>query len=689
MMEKKFPAEAPPSLVIVVDEFAALVNEVPEFVDGVVNVAQRGRSLGLHMILATQQPSGVIKGPLRANTNLRLALRVADVDDSNDILGSTQAAFFDQDTPGRAVSKTGPGRLVAFQTGYVGGHSDQGAPRAEVKVEELTFGPGARWEKPEVEREVQPEQGAADIARIVDAVSEAFGSALLPQPRKPWLPDLARHYDLAHDIPTRRMDSELVFGMLDDPDHQQQLPVAFRPDVEGNLIVYGASGSGKTTFLRTIAVAAGFTVRGGPCHVYGLDFASGGLGMLEVLPHVGSIISGSDDERVQRFFKYLKGLLEERASAFKACDAATLVDYRRSANRPNEPRILVLLDGLPAFRAAHERAGKWQYIELLADLAARGRGFGLHFLMTSDQRSGLTTALGSSVQSRIVMRMADPDDYAALGVPASILSTDSPPGRAIVDGAEAQVGVLGRDADNHNQATALKAFGDSMQKVLIARPPAIGRLPEHVTLAQLVKQPGRLTLGMESEGFGPATIDPSGTFVVTGPISSGRSTALLTLTNELERCGYEVTVLADRRSTLTARVGARRAFVGVDAICAALPDLAQRFAAADSGRRAVVLEGMGELSGSDADYVLPDFLRTALSQDVFVIAEGEVTTLIQSYELMKRFKAGKTGLFLQPDESQSQVVGVELPRSSPASFVQGRGYLVTRGKLALVQVAEA
>ena len=125
-LERTGDPETPPSLVIVVDEFAALVHEVPEFVDGVVNVAQRGRSLGLHLVLATQRPAGVIKDNLRANTNLRLALRMADESDSDDVLGSAVAAHFDPALPGRTVSKTGPGRLVPFQAGYVGGWTDSG-----------------------------------------------------------------------------------------------------------------------------------------------------------------------------------------------------------------------------------------------------------------------------------------------------------------------------------------------------------------------------------------------------------------------------------------------------------------------------------------------------------------------------------------------------------------------------------
>ena len=143
-MERVGDPDAPPSLVIVVDEFAALVQEVPEFVDGVVNVAQRGRSLGLHLILATQRPAGVIKDNLRANTNLRLALRVADEADSTDVLGSAEAASFDASIPGRAVSRTGPAQLVPFQSAYVGGWTSDTPASPAIEVETFGFGAPSR-----------------------------------------------------------------------------------------------------------------------------------------------------------------------------------------------------------------------------------------------------------------------------------------------------------------------------------------------------------------------------------------------------------------------------------------------------------------------------------------------------------------------------------------------------------------
>jgi DNA segregation ATPase FtsK/SpoIIIE, S-DNA-T family len=261
-LERRGDVDAPPSLVIVVDEFAALVSEVPEFVDGVVNVAQRGRSLGLHLILATQRPAGVIKDNLRANTNLRVALRMADETDSTDVIGVSQAATFDPSIPGRAAAKTGPGRLTAFQSGYVGGWTSNEPPSPMILIEEFPFGVGAT--RDDGEAEVVPEiadLGPTDIRRLVDSIVGAHALAAIPTPRKPWLPALADVYELA-DLPMARVDRELVFGVLDDPVQQQQPTVAFLPrapcSARSPLPRVSAFAAGPVGFTESTSVRAGF-----------------------------------------------------------------------------------------------------------------------------------------------------------------------------------------------------------------------------------------------------------------------------------------------------------------------------------------------------------------------------------------------------------------------------------------------
>jgi DNA segregation ATPase FtsK/SpoIIIE, S-DNA-T family len=291
-LERVGDPEAPPALVIVIDEFAALVKEVPEFVDGVVDVAQRGRSLGLHLILATQRPAGVIKDNLCANTNLRIALRMADEHDSTDVLRSPLAAEFNPGVPGRGAVRTGPGRVAMFQTGYAGGRIDGGSTKVAVGIESLTFGPGEPWDVP-----AGPgagtgpdESGPTDIARAVRTISAAASLAGVPAPRRPWLPELETVYDVA--ALGAQTDDQLVLGVVDVPAQQEHRVLPYRPD-DGSIIVFGTGGSGKSTTLRTIAADAGLAT-GGPVHVYGLDFGAGGLSMLESLPHVGSIVEGSD-----------------------------------------------------------------------------------------------------------------------------------------------------------------------------------------------------------------------------------------------------------------------------------------------------------------------------------------------------------------------------------------------------------
>ena len=205
-LEKRQDPECPPALVLVIDEFAALASEMPEFVDGVVDIAQRGRSLGIHLIMATQRPAGVIKDNLRANTNLRIALRMADESDSRDVVDDGIAATFPATVPGRAIAKTGPGRLVPFQSAYAGGWTtEDDSAAAEVRVAELRFGASGEWEpdRPADADAHLEDLGPNDQKRIVSTLIDAADKARLMRPRRPWLDDLSPLVDL-RDLPRGR-----------------------------------------------------------------------------------------------------------------------------------------------------------------------------------------------------------------------------------------------------------------------------------------------------------------------------------------------------------------------------------------------------------------------------------------------------------------------------------------------------
>ncbi|MGV9311641.1 FtsK/SpoIIIE domain-containing protein [Streptomyces sp. NPDC003691] len=192
-----------PRLVLVIDEFASMVRELPDFVTGLVGIAQRGRSLGIHLVLATQRPSGAVTSDIRANTNLRIALRTTDAGESRDIVDAPDAATLSPRTPGRAYARLGHAALLPFQTGRIGGRragrTAADAERPEPRVTEVD------WEllgDPPAPRPAGAAgtaaavQAVTDLAVLVTAVAEAADRLALPAARRPWLPPLPERLTL-------------------------------------------------------------------------------------------------------------------------------------------------------------------------------------------------------------------------------------------------------------------------------------------------------------------------------------------------------------------------------------------------------------------------------------------------------------------------------------------------------------
>lgn len=695
-LERTGDPDAPPSLVIVIDEFAALVQELPEFVDGVVNVAQRGRSLGLHLVLATQRPAGVIKDNLRANTNLRIALRMADETDSTDVLGTPVAATFDPAIPGRATAKLGPGRLVAFQAAYVGGRTSERPPPPPIHVEELVFGVPRTWEEPEdptlAASTTEPE-GPTDIARLVSNLRIATDSGGIPAPRRPWLDELAPVYDLRR-LPTRRNDTELVFGVYDDPEQQSQPPAVFRPDADGNMAIFGTGGSGKSGVLRALAVAAGLGVRGGPCHVYGLDFGARGLDALTALPHVGSIVSGDDDELVVRLLRMLRATIDERAVRFAAVRAGSIVEYRQLAGKPAEPRILVLVDGVGAFRQAYDLGERGKWFDQFITIAQDGRPLGVHVIVTADRMAALPSSLASAIQQRIALRMANDNDLMVLGVPKDGFGEHTPAGRGYRNGLELQVAVFGGSPNVSDQAIALGRLGAAMRENGVAPAPPIERLREQIVLTQLPASVNGLpVLGVSEDDLGPATYQPRGGFLISGPPGSGRTTALTSVAHSLRRWDprCRLALLGSSRSALEHALEWTWCALGTEAIaesakhvCAALEEDGD-----DARPLAVVVESIADLLNGPADPAINELARAVLQRGGFIVTDGDPGSLAGSSPTLQLLKTSRYGIALQPEQAEGQsVFRTNFPRVSRGQFPVGRGLFVVAGHATVVQIAQ-
>lgn len=691
-LEKRRDPECPPALILVIDEFAALVGEVPEFVDGVVDIAQRGRSLGIHLIMATQRPAGVIRDNLRANTNLRIALRMADESDSQDVVGSSVAAGFDPTVPGRAMAKTGPGRLTQFQSAYAGGWSDRTEPQARSVVQELRFGAEVTWERPEDDAAVEPDDpGPTDQARLVATIRSASVEARLEPPRRPWLPDLERTYDLKNLGPNT--DAALVLGMGDLPAEQAQSPMYFRPDEDGHLAVYGTGGSGKSGVLRTLAAGAGITPNGGPVEVFGLDFSSGGLRMLDVLPHVAAVVPGEDGERVVRVLRRLKNELDRRGRDYPQVDASSIVEYRAITGRRTEPRILLLIDGFPSFRSEYEGVpGRSQWYGVFQQILTEGRGLGMHVVLTADRSASVPGAVSSSIPRRVVLRLAEETMYTMLDVPADVLGPTSPPGRAVVDQVETQIAVLGGSGVAAEQAAKLAALAADMR--------ALGRVEAAPVLALATEYPisdlpdnvaGRPALGVSEESLEAVGFEAGGAFLLGGGPGSGRSNALRALVAAVDRARPTARryYFGGRRSPLADQVRWDGCAVGAEESAALARELTAELLTVDPVDQlfCVVIEALSDFQSSPADAPLVELIKAAKRTGHLVIAESETSTWSSSWPLFGEIKSARRGLLLQPDQLEGELLlKTTFPRGSRAEFPPGRGYFVESGKVHRVQL---
>jgi S-DNA-T family DNA segregation ATPase FtsK/SpoIIIE len=427
-----------PRLVVVVDELATLATELPKFLDALLDVAQRGRALGLHLLLATQRPRGVVGANIRTNTNLRIALRVQDASDSLDVIDSEAAAGIPPDLRGRAYLRAGPGDLRAVQAALVTGTAPTESPALTV----LPFGGdnGSAANGTGDEARAPDDHEPSDLARVVAAVRAAFESEEQQPPPALWtddergevaipsvgLFDLLGMTDAAavdrHETwrPRPRRDHLRVPIGVDDDGQPVTLDLkesAFDGMGPHGLVV-GATGSGKSELLRTLVLALATTHPPEALSLVLVDFKGGAtFAGTARLPHVAGVITNLADDLalVDRMRDAMYGEQRRRQELLKqAGNLASVDDYnrRRAAGERLAPlpSLLVVVDEF-----AELLASKPDFIDLFSTIGRLGRSLGIHLLLASQRLDeGRLRGLESSLRYRIGLRTFSPADSRAV-----------------------------------------------------------------------------------------------------------------------------------------------------------------------------------------------------------------------------------------------------------------------------------
>ena len=697
-----------PRLVMVVDEFAALVEDLPDFVGGLVAIAARGRSLGIHLVLATQRPAGVVSADIKANTNLRVALRVLDPADSADVVDCRDAAAIPVGSAGRAVLRRGNDPVVHLQVARVSGTAPSAAPSARVRLVAAGGGPHPDAE-PVDGQDAEPGGGPGsrpageeptDQRLLVDAIrAAAEGIGSVPT-TTPWLPPLPGIVE-ADQLPMTR--EGVALGLVDVPVEQRRDTLTLRLDGGHHLLLVGGQGSGRTSTLRLAACQLAARHPPDALHIHALD-PSGGLADLAALPHCGTVAGRDDPARAARLLELLVGELDRRQRRRPVWARPEGV---REGMAPADPWVLLLVDDWEALAGEFEDLDHGRALGLLDRVVREGGSVGFRVVATGG-RGALTARVASSIADRVVLRLPDPTDYALAGITPRDSPAAMPPGRGLVlpGGLEVQLARPGRlptgfadlasgadlagfaDLAGGADLTSGARLVDHAGPVRLRALPTRARLDEALVDGKTaVDGVGWVLVGVGGDDAGAVGVDlatAGPTMLVAGPMGSGRSTALVAMARWLVQVGRPVALVAHPRSPLHG-LAARHG--GCVLVPADDEDVLRELAATREGLT-VLVDDVEAIADTVVERALQELARPSATTPASVVVSGTTSELAATYRgLAVDVRRSRTGLLLGPPApADGDLLGVRLPQAMTTPGPPGRGVLVVRGRPLLVQV---
>ncbi|HWJ10702.1 MAG TPA: type VII secretion protein EccCa [Nocardioides sp.] len=577
-----------PSLFIVVDEFSEMLSAKPEFIDLFVAIGRLGRSLGLHLLLASQRlEEGRLRG-LESHLSYRIGLRTFSAQESRAVLGVPDAYELPA-VPGLGYLKPDPTQLTRFKAAYVSGPPEAGRRRVTrdgggkvVGILPFTISEVQTFDDPTTDdhgaTDAVPAPSSGDSTSLLDiAVTRMEGRG--PAAHQVWLPpldqpdtldqlmpDLAAHPDLGLVSLRWRQAGNLTvpLGTVDRPREQRRDTLTISlSGAAGHVAVVGGPRSGKSTLLRTIVTSLALTSTPLESQFYVLDFGGGTFAPMTALPHVAGIGSRSEPEVVRRILAEVKGIVDRREAYFRQHGIDSIETYRsrRTQGRADDGYgdVFLVIDGWGTLRSDFDD------LELeIQQLAGRGLTFGLHIVTASTRWPDFRAAMRDLIGTKLELRLGDPIDSEIDRKVAALVPANRP-GRGLVPGKLHFLGALPRvDGD-----PAADTLGDGVDDLISAvakawRGPAgpkLRLLPDRISLEEVralaTPPPARgLLLAINEKELAPVALDVDAEphLLLFGDGKSGKSNFLRTYCQEVMRtrtpAEAQIVVVDYRRSLL-------------------------------------------------------------------------------------------------------------------------------------------
>jgi S-DNA-T family DNA segregation ATPase FtsK/SpoIIIE len=726
------PLEPLASLVMVLDEFSELLTAKPDFIDMFIQIGRIGRSLGVHMLLASQRlEEGKLRG-LDTFLSYRIGLRTFSAAESRTAIGVPDAYHL-PNVPGAGILKYDTETMVQFKAAYVsgpyrasGGGGRGGGSRTNRLPVPFTAAPVVRHiiEEPDPEP-VTPQQDDALADTVLDVIVQRL-QGQGPPAHQVWLPPLEESPSVNQLLPALSVTPErgvhapeyTALGKLVVPVAIVDKPFEQRRDVmyldfsgsAGHGLVVGGPQSGKSTLMRSAIASFALTHTPVEVQIYCLDFGGGGMQALEGLPHVGGVASRLDAEKVRRTVSEVVGILNEREEFFRDNNIDSINTYRqrRAAGQYPDQKwgdVFLVIDGWSTFKTDYE-----QLDPVILDIAGRGLGFGVHLVLGAARYTEVRPALRDQLLGRVELRLGDPmesefDRKRAENVPIG------KPGRGLSPDKLNFLAALPRldgstDPDTLGEGMAHLVSTVAEHWTGPAAPP-VRMLPTLLQVNELPKggdHPERgIAFGIDETTLSPAFIDfeTDPLFVIFGESESGKSSVLRLLAKQIaERYAPDkaLLVVADYRRALLGELPESHLYK----YCAAGPQLQEVLTglAGSLSRRmpgpdvtpeqlrnrswydlpdAFVIVDDYDLVASGANPLQPLLEYLPFARDLglrLILARSSSGASRSSFEpVMQRTKElGAQGLILSGDAAEGPLMGnVRATKLTP-----GRGQFVTR-----------
>ena len=398
-----------PHLIIVADEFAELKKEEPEFMSGLISASRVGRSLGIHLILTTQKSGGSVDDQIQSNSRFRLCLKVQDINDSREMIKRPDAARLTK--PGRAYIRVGEDEYFdLFQSYFSGAPYTVSEQSVNRETEDFTV---SVVEINETRNQLIPKLNTVkhtdydELQAVVNYIVSTAHKHDITELPGPWLPELPESISLS-ELGAYGLNyawPQLPIGVFDNPKSQSQGVQYIDFATNGHHAIYGTSGTGKTTLLKTILIGIGHFYTPAELTAYIIDAGGWSLSTFEEMPNIGGIALDREEEKIIKLQELILAEIEHRKKVFLNNAVSSLKAYREDVSKDMPAIILVVDNIVPLFEL-------YPGIEnFFVTIARDGATYGIYLLYTANSTSGVRYKIIQNVKGAISYELTDKGDY--------------------------------------------------------------------------------------------------------------------------------------------------------------------------------------------------------------------------------------------------------------------------------------